>query len=80
MVGPLARYASIGAGAGVKYSQGGRPIVPTDEVLERLRDTTVVAEALAKLGLDVDAVKLVAELAPSHGVTALNLPFSVCVG
>jgi len=51
-----------------------------EEVLERLRDPSVLNEALAKLGLDADTVRLVASLSPSHGVTELSIPTSVNVG
>jgi hypothetical protein len=51
-----------------------------EDVLERLRDPAILNEALAQLGLDAETVRLVASLAPSHGVTALNIPVTVNVG
>lgn len=51
-----------------------------EDVLERLRDPSVLNEALAQMGLDADTIRLVASLAPSHGVTALSIPVSVNVG
>jgi hypothetical protein len=58
----------------------GLVLMMTEDVLERLRDPARLNEALAQLGLDVETIKLVASLAPSHGVTALNIPVSVNVG
>jgi hypothetical protein len=54
--------------------------VTAEEVLERLRDPALLHAALAELGLDVDTIRLVASLAPSQGITGLNIPVSVNVG
>ncbi len=54
--------------------------VTSDAVLERLRDPAFVESALRELGLDSETVKLVAQLSPSQGNTALEIPVTVYVG
>lgn len=49
------------------------------ETLESLRDPTRLREALSELGLDLETIQLVADLAPSRGITAYATETSVSV-
>lgn len=51
-----------------------------NSVLESLRDTALLKEALTELGLDIETIQLIADLSPSRGVTALAIETSVSVG
>ena len=55
-------------------------MMESNDLLDRLRDPAALREALASLGLDLETIQLVADLAPSRGVTAFATETSVCVG
>ena len=65
---------------GVSIRKGLKELMESNESIERLRDPTALREALMGLGLDLETVQLVADLAPSRGVTAFATETSVCVG
>jgi hypothetical protein len=54
--------------------------VAAEDVVGRLRDASFIEDALAELGLDPEMIRLVASLSPTHGITELSIPVSVCVG
>jgi hypothetical protein len=75
-VGKGDRAAYGGVMNGARYT---RPM-EVDPVIARLRDASQLEQALAELGLDVETIRLVADLAPSRGITAFAVETSACVG
>jgi hypothetical protein len=65
---------------GLSTPEGLKELMESNELIQRLRDPSVLREALLELGLDLETVQLVADLAPSRGITAFATETSVCVG
>ena len=77
---PVTKEYGVLGSQGLSTPEGLKELMESNELIERLRDPSVLREALLELGLDLETVQLVADLAPSRGITAFPTETSVCVG